>query len=205
MCPRRIKTFTERQNPHHAGHKDGVSSEGARRARFEAVVADIHDPLQRYLRRRSRVEEASDILADVLLTVWRRLDEVPEGATLPWSYGVARRTLANHRRSASRHLRLVERLETERPVFGVDPAENLEDPDMAAALAMLPAADQEVLRLWAWEQLEPREIAQVLGSTANAVSLRLTRARKKLSDALTRQDPSEAGHVGDETHEEHRR
>lgn len=182
-----------------------MSSEGARRARFEAVVADIYDPLQRYLRRRAIGDEASDVLADVLLTVWRRLDEVPDGAALPWSYGVARRTLANHRRSASRHLRLLSRLETERPVFAQDPAESLEDPELAAALASLPAADQEVLRLWAWEQLEPREIAQVLGSTANAVSLRLSRARSKLSDVLTRQDPPGAGHIGDETAEENRR
>jgi RNA polymerase sigma-70 factor (ECF subfamily) len=182
-----------------------MSSEGARRARFEAVVADIYDPLQRYLHRRARGDEASDVLADVLLTVWRRLDEMPDGGALPWSYGVARRTLANHRRSASRHLRLVSRLETERPVFGDDPADSLEDPELTTALASLPAADQEVLRLWAWEQLEPREIAQVLGSTANAVSLRLSRARKKLSDLLTRQDPSGSGHIGDETAEENRR
>jgi RNA polymerase sigma-70 factor (ECF subfamily) len=182
-----------------------MSSEGARRARFEAVVADIYDPLQRYLRRRVPGEEASDVLADVLLTVWRRLDEVPAEAALPWSYGVARRTLANHRRSASRHLRLVSRLETERPAFAPDPADSLEDPELAVALVSLPEADQEVLRLWAWEQLEPREIAQVLGSTANAVSLRLGRARKKLSDALTRQDPTGGGHIGDETAEENRR
>jgi RNA polymerase sigma-70 factor (ECF subfamily) len=182
-----------------------MSSEGARRARFEAVVADIYDPLQRYLHRRARGDEASDVLADVLLTVWRRLDEMPDGGALPWSYGVARRTLANHRRSASRHLRLVSRLETERPVFGDDPADSMEDPELTTALASLPAADQEVLRLWAWEQLEPREIAQVLGSTANAVSLRLSRARKKLSDLLTRQDPSGSGHIGDETAEENRR
>jgi RNA polymerase sigma-70 factor (ECF subfamily) len=182
-----------------------MSSEGARRARFEAVIADIYDPLQRYLRRRTPGDEASDVLSDVLLTVWRRLDDVPAESVLPWSYGIARRTLANHRRSASRHLRLVERLEAERPLPVDDPSENPEDPQLAAALDSLPAADREVLRLWAWEQLEPREIAQVLGSTANAVSLRLSRARKKLADALTRQDPSGAGHIGDETTEENRR
>lgn len=182
-----------------------MSSEGARRARFEAVVADIYDPLQRYLRRRAPAEEASDVLADVLLTVWRRLDDVPVGAALPWSYGVARRTLANHRRATSRHLRLVSRLETERPAVVADPADSLPDPELARALASLPAADQEVLRLWAWEQLEPRDIAQVLGSTSNAVSLRLSRARKKLTEALSRQDSSGGGHIADENTEEHRR
>ncbi|HEU4917481.1 MAG TPA: sigma-70 family RNA polymerase sigma factor [Acidimicrobiia bacterium] len=181
-----------------------MSSEGARRARYEAAVADIYDPLQRYLRRRTSGEEASDALADVLLTLWRRLDEVPEEAVLPWSYGVARRTLANQRRSAARHLRLVERLESQRPVLVIDPADTIEDSELATAFASLPPADQEVLRLWAWEQLEPREIARVLGSTANAVSLRLSRARKKLSDALTRQDPSATGHKEGENAEEDR-
>ena len=183
-----------------------VSSEGERRDRFEAVVADVYDPLQRYIRRRATADEAGDVLSDVLLTMWRRLDDVPEGATLPWSYGVARRALSNHRRAASRHLRLVERLEAEPPpAADDDPAGQLEDPELAAALEALPVADQEILRLWAWEQLEPREIALTLGSTANAVSLRLSRARKKLADAMARQDLSTPGHIGDETAEENRR
>ncbi|MGH8948428.1 MAG: RNA polymerase sigma factor, partial [Acidimicrobiia bacterium] len=141
-----------------------MSSEGERRDRFESLVADVHDPLQRYIRRRVTADEAGDVLSDVLLTLWRRLEDAPEGAILPWSYGIARRTLSNHRRAASRHLKLVERLESERaPAQEDDPAGQLEDPELAAALASLPAADQEILRLWAWEQLEPREIALTLG------------------------------------------
>jgi RNA polymerase sigma-70 factor (ECF subfamily) len=101
---------------------------------------------------------------------------------------------------------LVERLEAERsPAVDDDPAGQLQDPELSVALAGLPVADQEILRLWAWEQLEPREIALTLGSTANAVSLRLSRARKKLVDAMARQDPSTPGHKGDETAEENRR
>jgi RNA polymerase sigma-70 factor (ECF subfamily) len=181
-----------------------VSSETERRDRFEAIATEVYDPLQRYLRRRATADESGDVFSEVLLTVWRRLDDVPRDAVLPWCYGVARRTLSNHRRAAQRHLRLVQRLESEpEPPSGSDPAESLQDPELAEALAGLPAADQEILRLWAWEQLEPREIAQVLGSTANAVSLRLGRARKKLAEALTRQDPSNPGHIGDRSAEEH--
>jgi RNA polymerase sigma-70 factor (ECF subfamily) len=181
-----------------------VSSETERRDRFEAIATEVYDPLQRYLRRRATADEGGDVFSEVLLTVWRRLDDVPPDAVLPWCYGVARRTLSNHRRAAQRHLRLVQRLESERETpSGGEPAESLQDPELAEALAGLPAADQEILRLWAWEQLEPREIAQVLGSTANAVSLRLGRARKKLAEALTRQDPSNPGHIGDRPAEEH--
>jgi RNA polymerase sigma-70 factor (ECF subfamily) len=103
---------------------------------------------------------------------------------------------------------LVQRLESEREQApSGDPADVLhdQDPDLAVALAGLPPADREILRLWAWEQLEPREIAHVLGSTANAVSLRLSRARKKLAESLTRQDDSTPGHIGDERAEEQQR
>jgi RNA polymerase sigma-70 factor (ECF subfamily) len=185
-----------------------MSSETERRERFEAIATEVYDPLQRYLRRRATAEESSEVFSDVLLTVWRRLDDVPPGAVLPWCYGVARRTLSNHRRAAQRHLRLVQRLESEREQApGGDPADVLHDQDaeLAEAMAGLPPADREILRLWAWEQLEPREIAQVLGSTANAVSLRLSRARKKLAESLTRQDDSSPGHIGDEPAEEQQR
>jgi RNA polymerase sigma-70 factor (ECF subfamily) len=41
-----------------------------------------------------------------------------------------------------------------------------------------------VLRLWAWEQLAPREIAVVLGVTPNAASIRLHRATRRLRERL---------------------
>jgi RNA polymerase sigma-70 factor (ECF subfamily) len=185
-----------------------MSSETERRERFEVIATEVYDPLQRYLRRRATPEESGDVFSDVLLTVWRRLDDVPRDAVLPWCYGVARRTLANHRRAAQRYLRLVQRLESEREHTSAgDPGDLLhdQDPELAEVLAGLPPADREILRLWAWEQLEPREIAQVLGSTANAVSLRLSRARKKLAESLTRQDDPDSGHIGDEPAEEQQR
>lgn len=183
-----------------------MSSESLRRQRFEAVAADVYEPLQRYLRRRSSPDDAADLLADSLLTIWRRIDDVPIEAPLPWCYGVARRTLSNHRRGAQRRLRLVERLETQTgPSLILDPIESLEDGELAEALERLPAADQEILRLWAWEQLEPREIAEALGSTPNAVSLRLSRAKKKLAEFLSRQDPPTPGHKGDRHAEEQTR
>ena len=54
---------------------------------------------------------------------------------------------------------------------------------------------REVLRLWAWEELAPREIAVVLGTTPNAVSIRLHRAKARLRDELARKDPARAGHL----------
>lgn len=178
-----------------------MNSDVERRHRFELVAAQVYEPLQRYLRRRANPDDAADVLGDVLLTIWRRLDDVPEDEPLPWSYGVARWALANQRRGAERHLRLVEKMAVE---AAVSPTHDFEDPALEEALAELPDSDQELLRLWAWEQLEPREIAVVLQTSPNAVSLRLGRVKAKLESKLNRQDSSPAGQKPKRHPEEHR-
>jgi len=170
------------------------------RYRFETVVADVFDPLQRYLGRRLPADQVDDVLSETLLVMWRRIDDIPREAVLPWCYSVARQSLANHRRSLRRRLALTERLQSQpRPVQGGE----LEDPELEMALAKLSEADRELIHLWAWEQLEPREIAVVTGLTTNAVSLRLTRAKKKIEREMTRQNPARAGHISDESTKEH--
>ena len=66
-----------------------------------------------------------------------------------------------------------------------------QDPDSPAlrALAALSAADQELLRLVAWEELGNTDIAVVLGITQNAVAIRLHRARARFAQALKGQSP----------------
>lgn len=160
--------------------------DAGRRERFEALAAAAYVPLQRYLRRRSDPSAADDVLADVLLVMWRRVDDIPAEAELAWCYGVARGCLANADRGAQRHLRLLRRI-AQQPKPAVVPSD---DPDLDEALAALPPKDREVLHLWAWEQLTPREIAAALDISPNAASIRLHRATRRLRDHLTaRQDP----------------
>jgi RNA polymerase sigma-70 factor (ECF subfamily) len=165
-----------------------------RRARFEAVVADAYEPLQRYLIRRCAADDVDDVLNETLLAIWRRLDAIPSGKTLPWCYGVARHCLANSRRGSMRRLRLVDRIESNAP-RPADPELTAEaDVELHEALARLGELDREVIRLWAWEQLEPREIAEALGATPNAISVRLARIRRALNRELSRQNRAIAGH-----------
>lgn len=135
---------------------------------------------------------------ETLLVIWRRLDDVPLDDVRPWSYGVAKRCLANQRRGNMRRLRLVSRVSTtaatnaQREEPSVDDSDH---PELSIAVAELDESDRELVRLWAWEQLQPREIALVLDTTANAVSLRLSRAKKKLAMSIERQNRERAGHV----------
>jgi len=171
-------------------------AEDARRERFEAVARQVLEPLRRYLARRTDPATADDVLAETLLVCWRRLDELPEDDPLPWSYGVARNCLANAQRGVRRQHRLAARIAVVDP-----PSESVPGPGeregrdlgLERALAALREEDAELLRLWAWEQLTPAEMAAVLGVTPNAVSIRLHRAREKLKEEL-RKTGEAAGH-----------
>jgi RNA polymerase sigma-70 factor (ECF subfamily) len=165
-----------------------------RRARYEALFGEVYQAVQRYVHRRAAPGDVDDVVADTMLVLWRRLDDVPSDLAVPWAYGVARRCLANHRRGADRRGNLHERLLRERPA--IDPPSPAEDHDDAlhAALAELDTGDRDVLRLWAWEGLAPREIATVLDISANAASIRLYRAKSRLAGALTGKEPVADGH-----------
>jgi RNA polymerase sigma-70 factor (ECF subfamily) len=179
-------------------------SSAIRRRHFELLAAEVYEPLQRYVRRRVEADTVDDVVSETMLTMWRRLDDVPHGASLPWAYGIARRQIANHRRGVRRHLRLLRRAEAE-----PQPRPNDDgplDPELHTALAALGGSDRELLRLWAWEQLEPAEIAVALGLTPNAVSIRLHRAKRKLDEILqaARKDEVLSGHSHGENRKEER-
>ena len=91
---------------------------------------------------------------------------------------------------------MVERVSAQ-PSMAIDEVgvSDIEDPELLAAFDLLSDEDRELFQLWAWEQLEPREIALVLETTANAVSLRLKRAKEKLGAELLRQKTMSAGHI----------
>ncbi|WP_326726106.1 sigma-70 family RNA polymerase sigma factor [Streptomyces sp. NBC_00243] len=183
-------------------------------ARFERLAHVVVEPLHRYLLRRAGADMAEDVLSETMLVLWRRIDDVPGPGTgsdpdpepnadpdpspdevLPWCYGVARGCLANARRADGRRLRLVERLirTQQRPPTGA-----ADHSDLHAALGALGALDREVVQLWAWEELAPRQIAEATGMTSNAVSIRLHRAKKKLAAQLGRKDAERPGHKRDE-------
>lgn len=161
---------------------------------MRALVDLIAEPVRRYLHRRTDAATADDVLGDVLLVCWRRLDEVPpaEADALPWAIVVARQCLANAQRAERRRTRLVGRIIAidPPPVDAPDAAAAHDDPDgpesrrLRAALARLRRDDAEILRLWAWDELTSPQIAVVLGISANAASIRLHRAKARLKAEL---------------------
>lgn len=146
---------------------------------FEALYARFADAVYRYaVRRTANTADAEDVLSETFAICWRRLGDVPPGKELPWLYGVARRVLANQRRSRGRMEALRTRLQAQ-PV--VDPGPPAGQDSALAALERLSEADKEVLRLSLWEGLTPTEIAVALDISENAVYIRLHRARQRFA------------------------
>jgi RNA polymerase sigma factor (sigma-70 family) len=170
------------------------------RARFERLAHVAAGSLHRYLLRRTNPDMAEDVLSETMLVLWRRIEDVPGLGTgsgpdpddvLPWCYGVARGCLANARRAEGRRLRLLERLIRKQQQL---PAGAADHGGLHAALGALGELDREVVRLWAWEGLAPRQIAEVTGLTSGAVSIRLHRVKKKLAVQLGRKNAGRPGH-----------
>jgi RNA polymerase sigma-70 factor (ECF subfamily) len=179
--------------------------EEARRRRFADVYDENYHLILGYALRRAPAGDAADLAAETFLLAWRRLDDVPPGAEARlWLYGAARRLLANQRRGERRRERLAERMRDDART-AADRDEVHEGHGLRAAFARLRADQRELLALVAWEGLEPREIACVVGSSPNAVRLRLHRARRRLAALLEeegrggvaprRRDDARAGRV----------
>ncbi|HEY4633668.1 MAG TPA: sigma-70 family RNA polymerase sigma factor [Candidatus Limnocylindrales bacterium] len=156
-------------------------------ARFDALYTQHQRAVLAYaMRRAPTLADAEDAAAETFTIAWRRIDAVPATDPLPWLYAVARRVLANQRRGTGRRERLAALIHTERDVPTPMRAGEARDGPAFEALAALSPADQEVLRLVAWEELGNGQIASVLGISANAVAIRLHRARARFAEALAR-------------------
>lgn len=179
-----------------SGYPPGSRDEAYRRL-YDANVRAI---LGYALRRTSSPDDAADVTAETMLVAWRRLHEMPAGdeARL-WLYGVARRVLSNQRRGAERRDRLGSRLKEQLAASVPDHADAVADRlRVRGALERLSRADRELLELTAWEGLEPRDVAVVLGVPARTVRTRLSRARARLRAELGDVDAS-SGHAPEDT------
>ena len=174
----------------------------SREARFRALYEATYDDLLRFAQRRVHPSHAEDVAADVFLVAWRRLDELPAEpdeavrAARPWLFGVARATMLNHRRGDRRRDALAVRLADATLVNGrvSDTSDATEDLaasrlDLAAAWVRLSDAEQEAISLAVWEGLTSAEAGAVLGCSATAYRIRLSRARRSLRRHLEAPPP----------------
>lgn len=171
-----------------------MSEEGPGSARddawFEALFRAHATAVFRYLVRRGAGDDAQDLAADVLATAWRRREDLPEGAELPWLYRTAAYVLANHRRKG----RPVPVAEVSDEVDDASPEQlAVVDDEVRGVLAALSPRDRRILLLHAWEGLDGDGLAAVLGISRGGADAALSRARARLRAAWAARDDVPAG------------
>jgi RNA polymerase sigma-70 factor, ECF subfamily len=162
-------------------------------ARFDALYREHAGEVRRYVRRRWDTQSADDVVADVFVVAWRRLGDVPDDP-LPWLLGVARRTLANRRRSDAREHALRDRITAEQfRATATGETDARAGEAVWVALSTLSERDREALLLVAWEGLSTARAARVVGVRANTFAARLYRARRRFANTLRAQtnDPGQ--------------
>jgi RNA polymerase sigma-70 factor (ECF subfamily) len=186
-----------------ASHESADDASLIEQSRHEPeAFAGLYDrhaaPIHRYVARRLGDQAADDLVAETFLAAFRQRTRYDLGRpdARPWLYGIAGNLIGKHRRSEIRMLRALART-------GVDPvvASHTERSDakmsaaaasrpLAEALAGISAPDREVLLLVAWADLTYEQVAEALGIPIGTVRSRLSRARRKVREALGGVDPT---------------
>lgn len=158
--------------------------------RFTQLYVAEQPAVLRFVLRRlpaADVNRAEDITQETFITAWRNLAQLPDrdDEARAWLFSVARHRLLQEHRAIARRGALAVRIadHTESAASSHDD-EVAYTQDLAAAWRRLPAADQEVLALTAWDGLTAAQAAKVLGISAGNYRIRLHRARAALRREL---------------------
>jgi RNA polymerase sigma-70 factor, ECF subfamily len=167
-----------------------------REERFEGLFRANYPAVRAYALRRAAADAAQDVVSETFLVAWRRLDDVPADA-LPWLYGVARRVLANQRRTANRGAALQDRIAGATPrAAASDPGDSAGDAEiLRLALGRLSEPSREALMLVAWHGLSGPRAARAAGCSRATFAVRLHRARASLAAEVAALQPNPIAEV----------
>lgn len=158
--------------------------------RFTRVYEATYADLVRFVVRRAGIEVAEDIAAEALAVAWRRSSDLPEDhdEARAWLFGIARRLVLAHHRTSRGALTV---LLDEHAVGGHEDTVAVMT-DLVRAWRRLSARHQEALSLTVWEGLTGAQAAEVLGISAVAYRVRVSRARTALRALLDHQPAAPA-------------
>ena len=135
------------------------------------------------------VAAQADLLQEILLAWWRSIRNLPSSANArQWLYRVSLNTALTWQRRESRRGQVIDRAAPFAQLINsaaqpVDPVDRDAINDLYRAIHQLRPAERALILLHL-DGLSYGEIAETLGTTANAVGSRLTRTRDTLAKSL---------------------
>ena len=159
------------------------------RAAFERVLALYERRVARLAQRLlGWVGDVEDVVQDVFLAVYEQSHKFRGDSDLwPWLTAITVNKCRSRLRRHFLKLRWLRSVVDEPPTSEGADRDSLRDETSAkvrTAVRALPARDREVVVLYYLEDRPVAEISQLLGSTENAIDVRLHRARKRLKELL---------------------
>lgn len=137
------------------------------------------------------VHAAEDVTSVVFFELWRkkRVVRVVDGSVLPWLLLTTLNLSRNHRRGQHRYRRLIASLpRSEVPDAEAEAIANIERTllghQISDALSQVSRTDAALLMMTALDGVSVSDAAEVLGITAGAARVRLSRARHRLQRRL---------------------
>ncbi len=159
-------------------------------AAFDAIFRQWYEPVVRSANRILHDPGVAEELAqDVMLELWRRREQLPDGSSIPgYLMQAARNRALNH----LRHLQVqkrsqvyVEALSEPAEQADADAQTNELDRAIRDAIAELPPRTREVFLLSRERNLKYSEIAEQLGVSVKAVEANMSRALRQLREKLS--------------------
>ena len=151
--------------------------------RLTAALTAASPALLSYFRRRIEGEDAADLLAETMVTAWRRNADLPvdpEQARM-WLFGIARNVLLNAQRGERRRWSLADKAREALAQTAPASDHGLEVRD---AIARLPSELGELVQLVHWEGFTIGQAAEVVGVSPSTARSRYQRAKAELRIAL---------------------
>ena len=166
-------------------HAEPRASTAQVRLDFGAVYTTYFHSVSRWVRALGGLSaDVEDLTQEVFLVVERRIDSFQGGNVAAWLYGIARRTVRDHRRKAwfRRWLSGADPEAADGGAETPDPGVSLERREaqrlVAAILQQMSAVRSSTFILFEIEGYSGEEIAQLEGVPVNTVYTRLHHARK---------------------------
>ena len=138
-------------------------------------------------------EDADDLVQDCLVQALNRLrGDLAISAVRPWLFTIMHNLFVSRWRTKQRRERMAgDGTDSTEVAVGPEQEGALTRRDLLAGLDQLTEGQREVLLLVSVEGLEYREVASILGLSANAVRIRSHRARIRLRVLLAPRDTAE--------------
>ncbi len=150
---------------------------------FNDLFRSCLSETSRFIARRTKAEDVEDLAADLFALAWQKRDSIPKGLELPWLYKSARYLISNHNRKQQGRTSILATLQDPQSAPSAESIA-LADIELAEAWKGLSTKEKEILSLWAFEGLEPKQLAVALEKSENACAIALSRAKSKLTQLL---------------------